>query len=80
MVAAYYLKKYLLLFFPKKAPSSYVAGAIPMEPRYGGSPSDLKITHWCHQNGALDQPHSMHMTYQVWEPWSATYMQPQASQ
>ena len=33
--------------FPKTAQSSYVAGAIPLEPSYGGSPSDPKIIQLC---------------------------------
>ena len=43
--------------FPKTAPSYYVAGVNPLEPIYGGSPSDPKIIPRCHQNGDLAQPH-----------------------
>ena len=73
-------EKTTVTVFPKTAPSSYMSDASPLEPSYKGSPSDPKIIQQCHKNGTLAQPRSLHMNYQVWDPWSATYMLPEPSQ
>ena len=69
-------EKHMLLFLPKSTQSYYVAGMNPLEPSCGGSPSTPNIIHRCHQNGALAQLHSMHMTCQVWDTLSAIYTRP----